>query len=87
LECPSYGHQFSCLWPCLLLVYFRCCCERKRSIGVTLNVPFWVEVLEIQSYQPEHDRYELRKLYRLSDELTERHGRSAESSPEFLAEA
>jgi hypothetical protein len=40
--------------------------------------------LEIQSYQPEHDRYELRNLYRLSDELAESHGRRAQNDPRFL---
>ncbi len=69
----------------------------KTNIAESLNIivqierrpgcRFVSEVLEIQSYQPEHDRYELRKLYRLADELTERHGRSTESSPKFLAEA
>ena len=69
----------------------------KTNIAESLNIivqierrpgcRFVSEVLEIQSYQPEHDRYELLKLYRLSDELTERHGRTTESSPKFLAEA
>jgi pilus assembly protein CpaF len=53
----------------------------KANIAESLNIivqierrpgcRFVSEVLEIESYQPEHDRYELRKLYRLSDELTE----------------
>ena len=69
----------------------------KTNIAESLNIivqierrpgcRFVSEALEIQSYQPEHDRYELRNLYRLSDELTERRGRSAETSHEFLAES
>jgi pilus assembly protein CpaF len=68
----------------------------KANIAESLNIiiqidrrpgyRFVSEVLEIQSYKPEQDRYELRNLYRLSDELTERHSRSAESSLKFLAE-
>lgn len=68
----------------------------KANIAESLNIiiqidrrpgyRFVSEVLEIQSYKPEQDRYELRNLYRLSDELTERHSRSAESSLKFMAE-
>lgn len=68
----------------------------KANIAESLNIiiqidrrpgcRFVSEVLEIQSYQPEYDRYEPRTLYRLSDELTEHHGRSAESSLRFSAE-
>jgi pilus assembly protein CpaF len=66
----------------------------KANIAESLNVivqierrpgyRFVSEVLEIQSYQPEHDRYELRNLYRLSDELAESHGRRAQNDPRFL---
>ena len=69
----------------------------KANIAESLNIivqvdrrpgyRFVSEVLEIQSYQPGRDRYEVRNLYRLSDELTERHGRRAESSPKFSSEA
>ena len=69
----------------------------KANIAESLNIivqierrpgyRFVSEVLEIQSYEPEHDRYELRNLYRSPDELTERRGRSAESSQKFLAES
>jgi pilus assembly protein CpaF len=69
----------------------------KANIAESLNIVvqierrpgyrFVSEVLEIQSYKPEQDRYELRNLYRLSDELTERRGRNTESSSKFLAES
>ena len=69
----------------------------KANIAESLNIivqierrpgyRFVSEVLEIQSYEPDQDRYELRNLYRSPEQLTKRGGRSAESSQKFLAES
>ena len=69
----------------------------KANIAESLNIVvqierrpgyrFVSEVLEIQGYKPEQDRYELRNFYRLSDELTERRGRDTESSSKFSAKS